>query len=326
MIVNSHISNKAYNKTKLNVLNTRANKAQGIGANNSLSFGKMSNNLKISFLLGGLFLGGIFANEYFRNNLQQNEKEMSKDIGWGKNVRVLASNGQNLVGESSAYLLGGNSSYSKSLTDKLNEKDVNSIEQANDSLIKNGYKHRFKKFFPLETPGTKLEIFNKNDKNKDRFMFVFAQYEDMRHEFISDDFIKDIEKTYNIPKENIIKIVSNSKKDFLQGIDSISAKIDKLKNKKNAEVLVYYTGHGEATAANAKARKLEGAMEGSIVVKADQTTGELTNFLKESEVKNAFSKKLKTVKTLFILDTCHAGAWIADNTKNKASKTLRLFA
>ena len=291
-----------------------------------LSFGSkpISKNVKkTGLILGGLLTLGLV---YQLSSLQlgKNEKQLSKDIGWKKNVRVLASNGQNLKGVSSAFLLGGNSSYSKELTDKLKGKDINTLEQANDSLAKNGYKIGFNKFFPLETPRSELNIFNKNDKNKDRFVFVCAQYENIRHEFIADDFIEEIQKTYNVPKENIIKVVSNSKEDFLDGIDSISAKIDKLKNKKNAELLVYYTGHGEATAPNPKAKKLEGAMEGSILVKANQETGELTNFLKESEVKNAFNNKIKKVKTLFILDTCHAGAWIAENSK-KASKNLSLL-
>lgn len=276
------------------------------GKNSILSFkGDLLKNLKWAMLVAALWVPGLCIKG--ENPTSGGETQLKTEPGWDKNVRVLASNRQNLIGYSTY-----STSYTRFLTDVLKKPAVRTIEQANDSLVKNGYSVLENDLYPTVTLGEKLGIFNKNAKNKDRFVFVCAQDGNGKYTRHTDRLINELKEIYKIPEENIIRIVTREKKDFLNGIDSISGKINKLSNKENVEVLVYYAGHGKIDTLSAGDKKIEGTLKGEILHKKDVKTG-IINSLNELEVKKAFDSKLKSFKTLFILDTCHAGAWISEH-------------
>lgn len=236
-----------------------------------------------------------------------NENQISTNVCWGKNTRVLASAGQNVKTMTSYY------SYSRYLIDKLKQKDVNTLEQANNILSKDGYiihdseKNVFYEFWPLETFGPELNIFNKNDKGKERFVLIFSQDGDDKSPVfnnLKNDFNNNLKEIYDITDDNIVKISAKNKLDFKRGISAIKNKLNNIKNKADVELLIVYFGHGVAGAKFLDTDKIEGAMEGFIL-----------KDLKEEEVKQIFKENFEDIKTLFMLQTCQSGAWIADKGK-----------
>lgn len=232
---------------------------------------------------------------------------------WMENVRVLASNSQNVTAE---YGSRWGESYSEILVKELQNKRIKTIEEANNYLSQRGYNLDSIKFHPLESKGCKLNIFNKDKNNKDRFLLIIFQNindGEPLFKYYADEFSKNIQEIYKIPKKNIVRKSVISKKDLINDISLITNKINKLKNKSNAELLIAYFGHGNIDETSALTNeKIEGSLEGVIL-----------NTINESEVKQIFKEKIGGVKTLFMLDTCYAGAWIADNAKQSAKGKLK---
>lgn len=255
------------------------------------------------------------------------EKKNSKINEWGPNIRVMASVGQNSFAASNGY-----TSYLKCLSESLESDKINTIEQAGDSLIKNGYRlntfnshnkvlenllrcaipatflQYYAKFYPVTTPGNALGIFDKTDKDKDRFVLIF--YDSTVNCFVrqQDNFRKKIKDIYKLKDTNIVSIGLNphsNLNDFKNGIDSVSEKINRLANKKIAELLIVYEGHGNSKILKAGDEKFEGAKEGMI----------LNSEVTESGLRKIFNEKLKDIKTLFINTGCNSGAWITQETK-----------
>ena len=258
-----------------------------------------------------------------------NQNQVEKRSGWDSNIKVFAATGQNRPGFNT-----GSASYSLKLCEELLKPDIKTLEEANHSLMKNGYKlnHPFglqsllspaifiiesylnnKDLTPLETYGVNLGIFNKEDKNKERFILNFYDKSEKRFLSSTDKFSKKMKQIYGLPSENIIKIPVDSLKNIEQGLDSFLSKINKLKSKGNVELLIVYNAHGLAESLKKGAEKVEGGMEGIMGT---------TQKIEETQVKKLFHKKLQGIKTLFLLDTCHAGAWISENAK----KSLKIFA
>lgn len=285
----------------------------------------------VSVLLFGLW-GAIFAPGIFNSN----QKEITKNSEWDNNLKVLASTGQRTIGISAT---GGTDSYLLALSNKISNGEIKTLEQANDLLAKQGYKIPIpfefqwktiipgffikqlylqnKQFFPLETYGKELGVFNRDDKNKNRF--ILSLYNSMENRFSKETntFLEQMKDLYNIPKENIINLAVSSFDNFKDGVDSIVNKIEQLKNKNNVELLILYDGHGDAEALKKGSENIEGSMEGIL-----QTESEI----KESQIKRLFHEKLHGIKTLFIIDSCHSGAWIASNTQKNIIKNIKLLA
>jgi len=260
-----------------------------------------------------------------------NESLISKDIEWPSNIRILASTGQNTLGYSDK------TSYSSQLADLVSSDKINSLEQANDSLAK-GYKIRCdldscssfdnilkivknkKVLHSLETPGQKLNIFNKQAKNKERYVICLYTLGEERFSNEVDYFADKMQKTYNIPKENITNISLDNFNRMSYTIKDVAEKIKKLKNPKDAEVVILFSGHGDAEALKKGQEKLEGAMNGKIASGDNPFLGYKP--IEEAPVKKLFKEALGSIKTLFILDTCHSGAWIAQNPSTKTIKKV----
>lgn len=266
-----------------------------------------------------------------------NDSEIIKNNGWGNNVKILASNGQEIY----SYTRCCNS-FSTSLINKLKNKNVRTIEQANDTLAQNGYITNTRRYYSLETPGDKLDIFNKNDNEievnfsnpsaseffspKERYILTCVQDgEDLSEDFkmTEDYFTTNLKELYGIPDKNIIRIKAKTGKDFLNGIDSVAKKLNTIKNKEKAELMIYYNGHcGSRAPENISLLNQEGSYSGYILTKFDKNR-DIIETLWENTLKQKIKNKIKNIKTLLIFDTCFSGAWIAQS--NKANKTLTIL-
>ena len=275
-----------------------------------------------SYLYANIYVFGVGAMLF--GNTNQNQVE--KLSGWDSNIKVFAATGQNTLGRST-----DSDSYSLKLGETLLKPNIKTIEEANHLLMKKGYKINcpfdwrsllappsviylnHKVFTPLETYDVNLGIFNKQEKNKERFILTLYDGREESYSSSADKFSTKMKQIYGLPSGNIINIPVDSLKNIEQGLDSFLSKINKLKSKGNVELLIVYNAHGGAKSLKKDAEKVEGAMEGIM-----QTTQKI----KETQVKELFRKKLQGIKTLFLLDTCHAGAWISENAK----KSLKYWA
>lgn len=268
-----------------------------------------------------------------------NEKEIYQNAEWGKNVRVLASNGQYLK----AHTIWTNS-FSTQLINKLKNKNIKTIEQANDTLAMKGYHTNTRKYHSLETPGEKLNIFNKDEvdnnfikfnlgfedttKNKKRFLLTCVQdAKDLGEDFkkTEDYFTKNFKDIYKIPEENIIRVSAKCKQDFVTGMDSMSNKIKLLKDSLNTELLVLFIGHSGAitTKIDADTAK-EGSASGYIFPEFDQDRN-IKKALWENEIKGIFKQKFKECKALILFDSCFTGSFISQNIKPTTKKAMKLL-
>lgn len=315
------------------------------------SFSDVKNNIQTDISFSGIKVKNLPLSVCLLGALTLTTCELPK-WNWTENVRVLASNSQNVAGSyiSSTFDL----SYLGKLINKLKKKGINTIEQANDSLSKDGYFINEDKYIPLETPGKRLNIFNKKDSNKNRFILTITQddvEDSSEFKFFLNNFSEKLQKIYNIPKNNIINESTVSKENLIRGIDLVLNKMNKIKDKSNVEFLIIYFGHGMTADIEPLIPKLyklreksnlsesdvehyvcemlkpsfgkpEGYREGIMLQDSNFQSSKIKG-LKETEVKQIFKEKISGIKTLFILDTCYSGAWIADNAKQSAKGKLK---
>lgn len=353
MIINTKFNTYSYNKNNLPV---KSKNTSNLSFNGSKLPLKMTTGFVGTIAVLWTLATGYNLSNAYSYTKGKNKKEISKEIEWESNIRVLAGTGQNTLGATAE----DKSSYTKYLSELLLKNGIKTPEQANDSLAKNGYKINCydnapeycktifsptylanklvsnKKLYSLATPSKPLNIFNKDAKNKDRFILGINDPTEERFSKLNNKFITLIKTIDGVKNENIIQIASfenkeqnldsilttnqqnldsifnrlqkpqNCLENIERGLDSIVNKINKLKNRNNVELLIIYNGHGEAQELKNGSAKREGAMEGI-----------LNGGIEEKQVKELFKKKLKGIKTLFIINNCHAGAWIAENTATK---------
>ncbi len=304
-------------------------------SNKNISFSGIKPNT-IYKTIASIQLGLIFYAGGLCDILNFQTAKNTNKYQWDENVRILAASSQYKpaftfyqVNNKTNKVDKIYSDYLKKMYNNISQDNFNSIEQVNDSLVNNGYdvsKYRCK---AQQTQSPKLNIFNKNDKNKDRFIVVFSQNNPKDKELIalsSNDFLNSISKTYNIPQDNILNISAETGKDFKNGINLITSKIDKLKNKNNVELMIVYNGHGHSRFnINPLFKEYQGSREGLILGK-NYTPAFIFGMLHENDVKQFFKKKLKGIKTLFILNSCFSGAWTAKNTLISSKKIFSHFA
>lgn len=282
----------------------------------------------------GLFINTMQKNDSDRkrmiNYIQGENTGVSAKSEWPTNIRVLASTGQNTLGASDT-----SQSYTRFLFNLMKQKDITAIEQANDTLIKTGYKVNFdnvikknlsfwakglseeasnKIKYPLATPTKELGSFNKNDTTKERFLLNLVDTTENRFIVESEKTVRTLKEIYGktLKSENVFKFYGNNNDSKYTNtfnlkleLNRILERMNKLKNKNNIEFMIIYNGHGISAPFKKGAGKLEGANEGWI-----------SNF-KETAIKELFKEKLEGIKTLFIVDSCYSGAWIAENNSSK---------
>lgn len=295
-IQNQRHCSKNTNKTNNEVLRDKHS--------NNVSFQRKDHWLLLS-LLPIITIGYLMLKKPIDEMLKGNEKQIAPSK-WDKNTTVFASQGQNAIGVQPWV----STSYSQQLINKLN-KDCHSLTGAEDLLEKSGYPALGITKYPLRTQND-INIFNKNEKNKNRFVLTIAQDTlDGGWSFKKNckNFSENIRKIYKIPKNNIMNVIMKDGTNFERNLDSMITKINKIKNKANVELLILYSGHGKAGAGDSHS---EGALEGVIL-----------HDLNETRIKKIFKKKLKDIKKIIVIEACNAGAFVAKN--NMPKKTLNMM-
>lgn len=184
-------------------------------------------------------------------------------------------------------------------------------------------------YHSFKSKGRALGIFNKNEKNKNRFVLALTCEEDpdnsgsYLYKKISNSFVAEVKKIYNIPDENILTVTTTSGDDFNNGISSIVRKIKNLENRDNVEFLLFYVGDGISVEPWKGAKYRQGAMDGAISMSNIKNTS-----LSEDEIRTTFNKMLKGIKFLFVINACNSASFIAktapSKTKNAARKLSHL--
>lgn len=181
-------------------------------------------------------------------------------------------------------------------------------------------------YYPFKTKGESLGIFNKKEHHKQRFVLALSCEEEKDnsgsylYKKISNSFVDTIKKLYKIPENNIIRVTTTTPEDFINSLDLIARKI-RIEKQNNAELVVLYTGDGLSVdpcllkSYCEWVKYKQGAMNGSISM--NNITGAS---LSETEMKAAFNKTLRGIKTIFIVNACDSASLIAEPvTKNPNS-------
>ena len=253
---------------------------------------------------------------------------ITKQIGWPENTQVFASQSQryyscfNSPEDRKKHNIDISGHYSLKLIDKLKNGGIKSIYEAHKLLEKEGVKGglsigsnsiRLKiPQYPQATPG-KVDAWNIEDKTKNRIIFAIGGMEKGFKRDIK-NFCNEISQLYSIPEENIIKIPYADKETFEEGLKKLSEKIQE-SDPQNTELLIYYSGHGNVDISSLPFAKYF-YDEGELI-------GKVESDFNEKDLKNFTKNKLKDIKTVIIMDTCHSGAWIADKAPPKRKDNLK---
>lgn len=261
---------------------------------------------------------------------------LTKDkIEWSENVKVMAAAPQRYQSFEfhDPKSLEPNSLYMKALLSKFKEGSYNSLEDANNDIVKNGYKLCQNSDYmapAVETPRT-LDVFNKNDTTKERFALLISGYD--RKEFREEMFRGDCDKfktflkdEFKMPDENFSELhyslmdkesheLDKSEEIFSKQLKAFAKKIkDSGRDLKDTELVMYYAGHGYKFRDREVPRKMyyEGADIG------------MTDFGSEYLLKDIIEENpvLKKIKILFLNDSCHSGAWIAEGAEKQLARLL----
>lgn len=109
---------------------------------------------------------------------------------------------------------------------------------------------------------------------------------------------------YRIRKFSVSKNGKNE--DFRRGLHNLMREVAQAKKDgQEAEVFIYYSGHGIPAVKNLDQlfKYLEGEAEG-LVRTAD-------GLMSETDFNKMVERHLPEVKTMIILDSCHSGSWVA---------------
>lgn len=228
------------------------------------------------------------------------------ELDWNPNVRVLAA------GTQTTEVCGP---YQEALIAELKSENINTLEEANQSLSQKGWKgsnciEPDKTYFPVTTPGENFNIWNKNEANPNRFVLISTlgeEYYINRGTYMK----QQLKEIYQVPEENIIVETPSDTGAFEGKVKELAQKVSEseLAGNTNPEVLIYHTGHGNSDATDSNE---EGAYNG--YVKLNNGT------LEEYQVKQILKDNIPTTPLLLIMQTCMSGAWIAD--ARQPQKTL----
>ena len=265
-------------------------------------------------------------------------KEISKELKWNENTKVMAASSQLC----DSY--GDN--YTKALLRKIKNPKFKGIEDANDYIVNHTYSTILKarNIGHCQTPNRKLNAWNKSDTAKQRFVLLIAEGDDKRFTKGVGLFKNKIKEIFNVPDSNFC-YVSSPLTDSVESVfQKISDKINLLKDKSNIEFLMYYSGHGDVSEfvdstysedsttqvydmlfhyPNEKKLIEEGALIGKLVHTGEGQENTLDEFQLKSFIDKYLDKPFKKKpKNLIIMDTCSAGAWIADAGKSSGKKSM----
>jgi hypothetical protein len=240
-------------------------------------------------------------------------RQPSRNITWEQNVRVLASSGQDWT---SSYSTGATpyGFYTKALLDLLrNDPNVKSLEAAHEILESRGYKTANATIYP---PSTLRQLDSwRVGEQKPRFAILLGQLVDGHPvDDTSSNFDKSVKYDldnlqsalqdpglFNMPDSHIMRFENANRQDVERAMNWAR---EQLKNNPGAEIVVFYSGHGNTS--TPKATDLEGDPIGELSG-PNLTETELKKWVKE-KLGFALRDPLNPAKLLFILDTCHSGA------------------
>ncbi len=235
---------------------------------------------------------------------------------WAPNVKVYASSSQAIA---SWFNPNEYSYFTQSLMKRL--KSASSLDAAYESMARYGYlayvnpdkenaavppekkpsANIAKRFFPTATlrPNS---AWQKSDHMTQRFVLLLAEGSDAtfaRNCQLVQDTLTDENRGYGLCEENIKRFDKATPTEVEAGLQWLEQQL--AKNPK-AEVMIYIASHGAADY-ELKPDTPEGSGYGFIGIGVSKTV-----------LKQSIAKHLKAAKQVsIILDSCHAGNWIAMN-------------
>lgn len=225
-----------------------------------------------------------------------------QEIGWHPQAKVLASSTDTGYSYWATYPYG---MYTYFLNRELKKPEIKSLEEAHQALVKSGLPVRLLNIQqPTQTPRT-LGGWQKDDKKTKRFILMFAHKGRFSNDL--DIMRKRFAKTFEVPQSNIFEYAHAKPKDFEEGLALLNGFIQHYQGEP-VDVLIYYSGHGGWRDPDHKS--FEGGRNGYLSIGLHEEK------LKKL-VNDMLAKKRPNVRVYIMLDTCFAGAWIAQNPELK---------
>lgn len=254
---------------------------------------------------------------------------------WGPNTNVMA-------GGSQRHILTGPTGYSSALSSKLDT--ARSLGEAQSDLHQNGYINGFRKrqfalssddlpsvitINPSGNPETQLSqclnAWNKDGKPDKKFAILLGGPRRQRSFSPLDKMHESLKRNFLLPGSHIQVEKDVTSQAVTDSIQQFSNTVKK-HHIKDAELLLYFNGHG--TYFNfpwvMDLSKSEGEATGYIALRSENPLRKPFQYLPEDLTggleyqpfsENSLKALLKQlppdVKTTVIVDTCHAGSWVA---------------
>lgn len=277
-------------------------------------------------LLNAALLVSLFG--FAAQRLVDSNNPTSATSDWGSNINVMASSSQK-------HFSTGSLGYTDALLKELSQPSMGSLGQAQDHLELTGYRNSLRQHqYPLSSsqlpqvstwehgkgwkikPNHCLNTWNKDGHPEQKFAILVA----------GPDPIADISGKKPPPIENCKQMETELQENYLlssthikriedatstaiqESLNQVIRQIQKEKVK-NPELMIYLAAHGGNNDSAHQFlfplldKRSEGEAIGRILLKDKTYT--------EPELKNLFKNLPPNIKVTVIMDTCHAGSWIA---------------
>jgi hypothetical protein len=276
--------------------------------------GSMGWPMKTVLGLSLLTMGNLARQHVEERSFSQPNIGLTGSSGWGANVNVLASSSQIHVSTNRPGF-----SYIDALVSRLHNSD--SLGKAHNSLATEGYTNLFQqKQFPVASsdlptvrventegeyqlaPNHCLNTWNKDGQFQKKFAIVLGGYDNgNRNARVMAHTLK---QEYELPDDHIRFESHASSQTLTDAVTQFKNRIKKDKIQ-NAELLIYYNGHGSRAGYPwlPDLSRSEGQASGSIQFS--------DGWYSETKMKKLLKTLPPDVKITLVMDTCHSGSWIA---------------
>lgn len=295
--------------------NTTASSSDRVTSNQE-STPRRGGGVPIKTILGlSLLSMGNLARQHFEErNFSQPNIGFIGSSDWGTNVNVLASASQMHVSTNRPGF-----SYIDALVSRLHNSD--SMGAAHNCLATEGYTNLFQqKQFPVASsdlptvrveqpegehqlvPNHCLNAWNKDGQFQKKFAIVLGGYDtDNRNARV---MARALQREYELPDDHIRFKSRASIQTLVDAVTEFKKRIEEDKIQ-NAELLVYFSGHGSRAGYPwiPDFSRSEGQASGTIQFS--------DGWYSEAKMKKLLKTLPPDVKITLVMDTCHAGSWIA---------------
>jgi hypothetical protein len=208
--------------------------------------------------------------------------------------------------------------YMNSLTNCVSENPKRSLWACQAMLMREGIPYEDGQ--KIHHPVASIDLTDKYPSNlwhkdpylsKQRFALIVSGKEETENDLYSFAGARKQQKKlltqdFKLPQDHIVTIEDATSDKLDRGMQAIQNKIQEANlNPSEVQLMIFYTGHGDAVHPADDNRTLEGLAPGA----SKGRLGFVDGLYSEDQFWEAYNKHLAGTQTVVVLDTCQAGAW-----------------